>query len=1099
MTSSNFQPLLPKTKSDFSGGNAAGEWQVQTGVSLFNKIGASIDFAGDTPGSEINSIPSPWSRALQLLSAIRNPTYPNRNFLIAQYRGLLATLALAENLCLQVEASRLDLNDFENNSFARSLLRLKPLAQDCVFPVSADPWTQLFIFSLDNQVIGFTSPGTLVVPVSHIQKEFTNPFPWVKEGKFLDPVSYLTPMQKQILGGWLQRLKNQTLSTAPPAEYQQQLAGSISTVLSEFAEALVGSISVNPPRQASSRLPFQVDLSPALLRNLYPAGIEIQSSNVQVLPSEGLIPTNKLYLYDSVEMPAIFNRKPQEVNVVGPLSLANFSVQTGKLIESQSLFMQPADIFNDELFYTPVNGAFPGSWLGSKLPDQDYSILLPINSSLQEYFTSNDLHDRIELSGINTPTGPGIRVTITLKLSGFDRSVDYSCYRDYPLKPENEIRGSIPTLALWPFVSSEGGWKEYYLLSETTEGINLAFGIEQPTSDASIFDNAKDGSDSYQYWRCKHLPQMLVAVDMNKNELGIIPLIQPKTYQASVGIWTVGVDFGTSLTNVAVRKGSGKPESLLLRTHLQPISQVTDIQAVVLREFFVPLQLLPEGQNPPMSTVITTRGWQYELGQIPNLIGQARAYFPRQDQYELDKPYIHTNVKWEQTELQDSFLSQLLRLVAVQAASEGVKTINWRASYPTAFSRRARNQYIGTWRELITRLKSASGQDHLFDEVNGVETESVAFAQYCADIAEKTLVHTCCVDIGGGTSDISIWQKNELVHQVSIPFAGRDFFHRILNPSDKLSNLRFFGEIVGLPPKTAENLIQNLNGRSKNFDTGLDTYLREKSVDLLSKNYRAASSKVGNKQNIYFRNLMAFSIAGLYHYIGIVLSALEQEGKILRKDETTAMILGGNGARFLDWLNPNGAPLQMSESHILLEAILAKASHLRSNPFGTELSSRPKAEACQGLVVDSVGEKLKGMHNRRDDFPVSGSIINITGNSNAGIETLTFGLLSRIEIPNTWTSIVSVTIGDFSSIDQFIKNFNEVINDNSIEEFTVLQRTDGEQISRIELSLRSKLEQYVDQQCKKREGDYADFLPEPAFIITLKCLIRILAEEWAAS
>ena len=93
MTSSNFQPLLPKTKSNFSGGNAAGEWQVQTGVSIFNKIGASIDFGGDTPGSEINSIPSPWSRALQLLSAIRNTTYPNRNFLIAQYRGLLATLA----------------------------------------------------------------------------------------------------------------------------------------------------------------------------------------------------------------------------------------------------------------------------------------------------------------------------------------------------------------------------------------------------------------------------------------------------------------------------------------------------------------------------------------------------------------------------------------------------------------------------------------------------------------------------------------------------------------------------------------------------------------------------------------------------------------------------------------------------------------------------------------------------------------------------------------------------------------------------------------------------------------------------------------------
>lgn len=104
-----YHPLLPKTTQNFSGGDAPGKWLVDN-YSIFNRIGNSLYFDAVIDG-EINSIPSPWSRALQLLAAIRNQNYPSRQRLIAQYRGLLATLALAENLKLQVQAISIDLND----------------------------------------------------------------------------------------------------------------------------------------------------------------------------------------------------------------------------------------------------------------------------------------------------------------------------------------------------------------------------------------------------------------------------------------------------------------------------------------------------------------------------------------------------------------------------------------------------------------------------------------------------------------------------------------------------------------------------------------------------------------------------------------------------------------------------------------------------------------------------------------------------------------------------------------------------------------------------------------------------------------------------
>lgn len=1100
-SSSNFHPLLPQTKESFSGGSAAGEWHVQSGVSLFNRIGNSIDFGSDAPG-EINSIPSPWSRALQMLSAVRNSNYPTRSWLIGQYRGLLATLALAENLRFQVEAREIKLQDFEQNSFAKSLNRLRPLAHDSVFSAAtnSDPWSQLFVFILDDKVVGFTSPATLVVPASRLSPLFERKLPWVKQGYFQEPSPFLTPSHKKILAGWLHRLADQTIASSPATQSQDgqdQLAGALATVLLDFSKELVSNTSIVSPQPSTSLVPYLTELSPSLLRNLYPAGIELQDSNVYVLPSTGLSPSVKLYLYDPVQMPASFDRSPQEITVVGSLSLANFSPELGKTVETNSLFWQPLDLFLPELYYTKEAGAFPGSWLTSKLQNTDYSILLPLKSELRDYFTSDDLKQKIDLSTIRTSSGPGIRVTLRLSLSGFDHPVEYSCFRDYPLKPENAITGSIPTLALWPFVPSSNGWKQYYLLAETSEGIDLAFKIEQPTPEA-VADSANDIAESYQYWRCQQLPQSLVALGSNGKELGMIPLIQPQRQPSSAGDWVVGVDFGTSLTNVAVRKGSGSPEPLPLKTLLQQITRDTDIQLVALREFFVPSMLLPENQNPPMSTVLTTRGWQYQTSVVPKLIGQARIYVPRLDRFEFDKEYIRTNIKWEQLECQGPFLGQLLRMISAQAALEGVRRIEWRVSYPTAFSQNELDGYRFSWSKLVSELSEVTGQDHQFDPASGVETESIAFAQYCADILNIPLVHTACVDMGGGTSDISIWQNNHLLHQASVPYAGRDFFHRILNPTNRNSNLKYLGGILGLTAADADSLVKNLNGRSSNFNTALDTYLRGNSEDLLAGSYRAASSKSDNTANSHFRHLIAFSVGGLYHYIGTILAGLKQEGS-LQSDQATAVLMGGNGSRFLKWLTPSGGFHRDSEAHVLLEAILANASSMRPNPLGIDLTSKPKAEACEGLAVDRSGEKLRGLGNRKDDNLFAGLDFSIQGRGSNGMDSRSFSATSRIRIPKEWDYIEELSVQGYGMLDEYIQNFNSVINDNDIESFSVLQAPSGKKVEHIDERIRSLLDQYVTQQFLRKKGPKKDLEPEPPFLLAMKCLIRILAEDWSQS
>ena len=237
MTNSNINhhPLLPKTTQNFPGGPAAGQWNVE-GVPLFNRLGNSLDFESGNQ-NEINSIPSPWSRALQFISAMRNNKYPSREWLIAQYRGFLAAIALSENLKLPLQAIKINLKDHQRTEFGRCLEKLKPSDEENVFAVALEggPWSQLYLFESEGTVLGFTSPATLVVPTGHLRNNLSQRIPWVKGNCFADPIKNgLTQTQKEILAPWLQNLKTELLKNP----VNEKLAGEVAIELEQFLQDL---------------------------------------------------------------------------------------------------------------------------------------------------------------------------------------------------------------------------------------------------------------------------------------------------------------------------------------------------------------------------------------------------------------------------------------------------------------------------------------------------------------------------------------------------------------------------------------------------------------------------------------------------------------------------------------------------------------------------------------------------------------------------------------------------------------------------------------------------------------------------------------------
>jgi hypothetical protein len=1104
---STFQPLLPKTDAEFKGGDAVGQW-IEGTSKLFNDLGNSLEFDAGVYG-EVNSIPNPWSRPLQFVSAFRNPKYPSRDWLIAQYRGLLTTLALAKNLKLKITATAVRLTDFNQEIFGKCLWDLRPKDKDNILRMDPTngPWSELYLFELDGVVIGMTSPATLICPTGHFPVSIKNRLSWLewktfyleKEkrqlGFFLDPLSNgLSNKHKEILIPWLQYLKVEVLKEPK----DKSLAGLVGTVLQDYITELGGGSQDNSYSRSTDGMPFGVPLGHEPLPALYPAEAIVEKSNVQVIHDEDKNPKDNLYVIDPVNLPGILGRPLHEINVIGSSSLLNFQPSQHDL--AQNKFVKPEDFFLPEIYYSSVPGLLPGSWLDEKMKMAQLdklTILLPLQSFIKDYFSSEYLKKNLNFESTVVDHNPGIKISLTLYLTGAKgngRPTPHIISQSFVLKKENDLKDDYPAVALWPDLpkKSQIKWQEFFILVSILDkkGKDYSFNINQPTQDAKS-TSRRFGNEEYCYWKCCQRPDILEVINRGNEFLGMIPLngVNPKQGQSDT--WVVGVDFGTSFTNVYLRKGS-KLEPFKMEPNLLQVTLGLKGSEVALdniyRHFFIPDAFLPKGNLPPMTTALITQGWPEDKSATAKIMTEARIYYP---QLTGDfSEYARTNIKWDNIQYQEPFLAQLVRMISVQAALESVKSIEWAVSYPSAFSSMDLSNYRATWERVLANIEQVSGgktegQKHTFYG-DGLQTESVAFAKYFADVHKQLIVHTTCVDIGGGTSDLSIWKANQLVHQASVPYAGRNFFHNLLR-----EKIDYFAEVFGFRQGQIENLKKYLKDNGNNFNSIIDLNLRsdgEEEVKDASENYihgyRINSQKERNRQ---FRTLLAFAQCGLFYYIGLVQKGLKKEGKI-QENYFTSLLLGGNGSRFIHWLSPSGKFSKDSEINELVEGIMLAATELETNPNLLALSEKPKQEACGGLVVEPGGEQLVGIHRKTSDDPFLGEACVINGKK--------FEADERLTLEDEWNEITEFNVVSTVEIEKYLEVFNKTIKDRKIDEIDQLRDYKNGNVLKITDSFRKPLMENLKKQCLRKEGPKTKFEPDPPFLMVLKAFLEVLAKEW---
>lgn len=1067
--------------------NNPGEWHRPADIT-FEQVAASLAVnTGNTVS--VSSIPDMWARPLFFEIVLRNQNHPLHSQIKAQWKGMISAIALAEVQGLKLVAKLVDLGKLKSDFFVSSLLKLIPSKERCLYQIDGgrkNPWEHIYIFSLhiqgQYQTVGMTSPSTIVCPS---EDGNWSDLPWWSEEKRIlqspiSPEDHLHNDEKIQLWLWLQNLLEELTTQERYAVRIKEIIREFQTELSESLRSEGQSIDFNSQKlQTSSKNNyFNVGIEGGALAALnLPIAVKPMESSVVLMTPQSqreiiIIPSS------AEEITKQWKKKAKDIWIDETFNLVSFNLEDFKRKNRDVEFLTADELFLEKFYFIKGANNLPGAtlpkdsdYLTYNVQDNEYHLtpLLPINSKLLEYFTPEQLlTDIVEFQATNLNNNqPGVSVKLKLPLSGGE----YLVTKNYPILEENAIT-EIPFIDVWPnFIAP--GWQEYYVFyyDNRVDKIEKTFQINFPSTSATIHSPELK---QFQTTYLEEFPTFIACKSPTTSEdLGLILLKTP----SKVGnedpnlTWIVGVDFGTSFTNVYYKL---EQQPRLLTFSLDMLLQVTKpkIEAdrsVALYEYFMP----SKPQNLPVSTVLTTKGNQ---GQA-KAIFDGRVYFtgdPNSFDPQDDSVY-KTNLKWStisNTNYNKLFLKHLALLITAEAAKKHVKKIEWTISYPSAFSRNDKGRYISAWKDIVEDLGAKTGIAHQWlpkEKGENCRPESLAIAHYFAEAEDRDLVYTTCIDMGGGTSDISIWLGNKLIHQCSILLAGNLLFSQFLKRKPGFIRDNFEVDISDLANEP----------REEPFYAKLNAILLRKGQKWL----RAQREILD--ENADLRDIVqcsAIGIAGLYYYVGIILKALHLEGKYNRT-QITPVYIGGNGSRILNWLAVSGRFDENCDAFHLFSKMLSIGSSFKDAEIAeTLLSSQPKAEVACGLVLNQRQTRLT-ISNQGADYNelISGEDCEINGK----LIVTTSGIHLEGEIK-------TFEVKELNNLKLFLDAFHEALKELRISSIAPLQEYNN-------AIRREQLWRYV------KRGVEADLLTmtgqadsirmEPPFILGLKSLLRVLARR----
>ena len=426
----------------------------------------------------------------------------------------------------------------------------------------------------------------------------------------------------------------------------------------------------------------------------------------------------------------------------------------------------------------------------------------------------------------------------------------------------------------------------------------------------------------------------------------------------------IAFDFGTTNTHIEIKydQATEKPFETngLYASFSQSVSKADHILADALLE----MEVFPKTINTnktcryPLRTALLTNQNSNWNGN-PEAFQDSNIAFYYEKSGKQNHHEILTDLKWKNlSNLSDQkklihFIEGMLEGVKYNLVMDGIQAYNTeiRWLFPVSMSINQKNQLTTIWTNIVKKL---------FGDLTQVIDlpESIAPYQYYTNTM-GLMGLTASIDIGGGSSDISIFENNHPKLISSVSFAGNAVVGDGYNSNLKINGFyRLFREdfvkACGLNNGSEQAVILNqiINGNdpsSSNFSNFLF------SVDNSIFNYGEELS-VSKLKFLY----LVFYAAQAYY--------LAKMMKGIGSEKPANIIFSGSGSKSLNILDSDHQSFTLTKG--LFEFFFNSVYESNNANIRIELTSQPKEVSCKGAlhaatvnIKDKVGFWIGGNGN----------------------------------------------------------------------------------------------------------------------------------------
>ena len=925
-------PLLPRlNESNSLAITKRGEW-VSTSQNSLGNLVKSLKVSVNRQAN-VTSIPDLWAHPAMVEMALLGKNHLQHEFYKNQWRGIVAMLALysARNIKeLDVKTYKVtaaSLQDSNTPEFLKVLVGMAPKYKN---KAEQDYWIQVVTYN--KKPLAFVWPSIFVCPAIEIGRNDSlgSSVSWWRT--FIeDPIPQLSVEEKALLKDWLVNAKKHV--TINEEQFLK--------LIQEFEEDL--NIDDEKPafQDSAKKLGFKGDYDfLSYNKEITLDSDGLKKSNVRLINQKGDTSLKNL-LVITPDMAEQWNVPANEIVVAGSVTLDTAKAQCwgGVIVEKNRTMLNGNDISDfAELrssgdFFTDKVGIVYGeqqvftndlkpivrTYNGSTV-----SIILPIKEELLGYLNTEYIKDNVDV----IVEDENITVSLNLPLSGPGKERKLKISKTYGSDFVREFYYT-PLIQMWPnFIPAEANqnersrWEAYYSFYSAPVGWEENFFYAKPYWKHCERRTFEEAQNYGEILRSTTFPEAYVCHDRqntlsgkSEKEIGVVLLdlsgVEKLNSTTTPKKCRIGIDFGTTNTVSYYGINGGEPKILRFNERLYSITNVTAENKDELRRNFFSSVIQPsekQGISSIRSIFHTYLGGELTNTKLPMMNGNiyylVDGFDISSDEYMLERGNLHDDMKWNSdgVDCMTDFLVQYTMQCMAEAVVKGATQVEWAYSYPKSFTQRQIRSLKNIWQTSVARqLKEINNLSTEID--NGcMRAESVAMAEYFSNKMRGNVQRgMVCMDIGGGSTDIAVWQGTEtsgMRYQCSLKFAGRHIFNDYLlhvreNGKQPFSDLKWkdekYNSLLGsIDSSNPEYFNLKLESMLKYHEKELFDILNSKSVG------------IGSKVSIILRDI-AFGLAGTLYYVGKIVSYLRAINNYDELDKLPECYVGGNASKLFIW------------------------------------------------------------------------------------------------------------------------------------------------------------------------------------------------------